>query len=58
MTNNLPEMLTTNEAAAALRKQPQTLYKWSSTGSAPIHPVRVNGKLLWRADDVRKLLGA
>lgn len=56
--NVIPEMLTTEEAAAALHKQTQTLRTWSSRGSGPISPVRLGrrGRLLWRKSDIIAIL--
>lgn len=49
---------TVNTAAAAhyVDRRPQTLRKWAMAGS-PIAPVRVNGRLAWRVDDIKRLLG-
>lgn len=58
MTTALPQILTTKEAAQAINRKPQTLYKWACLGIGPVQPVRINGRLAWRADDVAKLLGA
>jgi hypothetical protein len=44
------------EAAAALSLQPQTLRAWSSTGSGPIRPVKLAGRLYWRVADLLRLL--
>ncbi len=52
----LAEVLTTNEAAAAINRQPQTLRKWACLDNGPIRPVRINGRLAWRAADLQKLL--
>lgn len=54
--NVLPEVLTTNEAAAAINRQPQTLRKWACLDNGPIRPVRINGRLAWRVADLQKLL--
>jgi hypothetical protein len=47
--------LTTEEAAAALNRQPQTLRKWAALGG-PIRPVRVHRRLAWKVSDIRALL--
>ena len=52
----LPEVLTTDEAAAALNRKPQTLRKWACLENGPIRPVRINGRLAWRIADLRELL--
>ena len=50
-------VLPTREAARHLGRADQTLRIWSMRDSGPIRPVRVNGRLLWPVDDIRKLLG-
>ena len=49
---------TVDTAAAAhyLSRKPQTLRCWAMTGF-PIMPRRVNGRLAWPTDAIRKLLG-
>ncbi|WP_189493049.1 helix-turn-helix transcriptional regulator [Formosimonas limnophila] len=54
--HTLPAILTTNEAAVALNRKPQTLRKWACLGNAPITPLRINGRLAWRASEVLALL--
>ena len=53
---SLPEILPTNEAAAAINRAPQTLRKWACLGNGPILPVRINGRLAWRVSDLQVLL--
>ena len=53
----LPAILTTDEAAAALRKQPQTLRRWACEGSGPIRPVKIGGRLAWKREDLAALIG-
>lgn len=48
--------VTTHEAAHALNRKDQTLRKWACLGNGPIHPVRVNGRLMWRVSDLARLL--
>lgn len=55
-SNALPEVLTTDEAAAAINRKPQTLRKWASTEAGPIRPLRINGRLAWRKADLQALL--
>ncbi|QWC87779.1 DNA-binding protein [Cupriavidus metallidurans] len=50
------DTLPTNEAAAAINRKPNTLYKWSAYESGPIRPVRINGYLEWRVLELAKLL--
>lgn len=52
----LPEVLPTNEAAAAINRAPQTLRKWACLENGPIRPVRINGRLAWRVSDLMALL--
>lgn len=49
--------LPTSEAARHLNRANQTLLLWSCKGG-PISPVRINGRLAWRVDDIRRLVGA
>lgn len=56
MTNTLPEVLSTQEAAAAINRRPQTLRKWACLENGPIRPVRINGRLAWRVSDLMELL--
>jgi len=55
--SGLPEVLTTDEAAAALNRQPQTLRKWAALENGPIRPLKINGRLAWRVADLQRLLG-
>ncbi len=52
----LPEVLPTNEAAAAINRAPQTLRKWACLECGPIRPTRINGRLAWKVSDLQKLL--
>jgi hypothetical protein len=52
----LPEVLPTNEAAAAINRAPQTLRKWACLENGPIRPIRINGRLAWRVSDLKALL--
>ena len=52
----LPEILTTAQAAAAINRSPQTLRKWACLECGPISPIRINGRLAWRLDDIKALL--
>lgn len=47
----------TDQAAYYLNRQPQTLRAWSCLQpSGGIRPIKINGRLAWRTDDIRKLL--
>jgi hypothetical protein len=48
--------LPTAEAAAHLNRAPQTLRIWAMRESGPIQPVRVNGRLAWPVDDIKRVL--
>jgi len=50
------DTLTTDEAARAINRQPQTLRKWGCLECGPIRPVRINGRLAWRVADLARLL--
>lgn len=50
------DALTTNEAARAINRRPQTLRKWACKDDGPITPLRIYGRLAWRVSDLRALL--
>jgi len=54
--SGLPEVLPTDEAAAAINRAPQTLRKWACLENGPIRPIRINGRLSWRVSDLQTLL--
>lgn len=56
MFETLPLMLNTAEAAKVLKRVPQTLRKWACLENEPIRPVRINGRLAWRVDEIAALL--
>jgi hypothetical protein len=49
--------LGTAEAAFHLGRSPQTLRLWACTQTGPIQPLRVNGRLMWPVNEIKKLLG-
>lgn len=53
----LPELLTTSDAANYLNRAPQTLRKWACLGIGPIQPIRIFGRLSWKRSDLLALLG-
>lgn len=53
---SLPEVLSTEAAAASINRKPQTLRKWACLENGPIRPVRINGRLAWRVSDLQALL--
>ena len=50
-------VLPTEEAAAHLNRQPQTLRKWAMNGEGPIQPIKVGRRLGWPVAGLRKLVG-
>jgi excisionase family DNA binding protein len=52
----LPELLTTEEAAALLRCTARSLFNWRRRGL--LAGRRVGGRVLYPADEVARLLGA
>lgn len=50
---------TVETAAAAfyLNRRPQTLRIYASRENGPLRPIRVHGRLHWKTDDLRRLLG-
>lgn len=52
----LPEVLPTDQAAALINRRPQTLRKWACLECGPIRPIRINGRLAWKLNDLMKLL--
>ncbi len=49
--------ISTDAAAFHLNRKPQTLQKWACRGNGPIKPIHVSGRLAWRVEDIRRLLG-
>lgn len=39
-----------------LNRKAQTMRIWSSLGSGPIRPVRINGRLAWAVADIKRVL--
>jgi len=54
---DLKPTLTTQEAAMVLNLTPQRLRVWASRQCGPIVPVKVGGRLHWRAEDIKRVLG-
>lgn len=44
-------------AAYYLRLQQQTLRAYACNENGPLRPVRIGGRLHWRTEDIRRLLG-
>jgi hypothetical protein len=49
-------VIPTSEAAIHLNRAQQTLRVWASTGSGPIRPKKINGRLAWRVDEILNLI--
>jgi len=49
--------LPTAEAAAHINRADQTLRLWAMTGSGPIVPLRIHGRLAWPVADLKRVLG-
>jgi hypothetical protein len=47
----------TAAAAHYLGRRPQTLRCWACHEDGPLRPIRVNGRLMWRTAEIRRLLG-
>lgn len=44
-------------AAYWLGRQQQTLRGWACFEDGPIRPIRINGRLAWPVDEIRRLMG-
>lgn len=54
---DIPQFVTTEEAATLLGLAPQTLRRWSCDGSGPLKPSRrINGRLRWSVAEIRQVL--
>ena len=49
--------LPTAEAAAHLSRAQQTLRIWACREDGPVRPLRINGRLAWPTEEIRRLLG-
>lgn len=47
----------TETAAFHLNRAQQTLRIWACRENGPIRPLRISGRLAWKTDDLRRLLG-
>jgi hypothetical protein len=47
----------TATAAYHLNRQPQTLRGWACLENGPLRPMRVHGRLAWKTEDLRRVLG-
>ena len=50
---------TVETAAAAyyLNRRPQTMRIYAMRETGPLRPIRIHGRLHWKTDDIRRLLG-
>jgi hypothetical protein len=46
----------TDAAAFYLNRKPQTLRIWACYQNGPIQPARINGRLAWCLNNIKKLL--
>ena len=56
LCDKLPAVVPTDKAAEYINRKPQTLRKWACLENGPLVPLRINGRLAWRVDDLRALL--
>ncbi len=56
LDREIRSILPTAEAARHLNRAPQTLRIWACYENGPIRPIRINGRLGWRVDDLRRLI--
>lgn len=49
--------LPTLEAAYHLNRAQQTLRIWACRENGPLRPIRISGRLAWKTEDLRRLLG-
>lgn len=47
----------TASAAYYLNRKQQTLRAWACLENGPLRPIRISGRLAWKTDDLRRLLG-
>lgn len=57
LTQETRSVLPTPEAARHLGRAAQTLRIWACRKNGPISPIRVNGRLAWPVDEIKRLLG-
>ena len=43
-------------AAYHFSRQPQTMQSWACKENGPIRPTRINGRLAWKVDEIRRIL--
>lgn len=50
------ESVDTRTAARHLSRAPKTLLNWAASGSGPLAPKKVGGRLHWPVEGIRRLL--
>jgi hypothetical protein len=53
---DLPTFVSTKDAAASLNRNPETLRRWAYSKTGPLEPIRINGRLAWRVEDLAAIL--
>ena len=48
--------VTTEQAAYYLNRRPQTMRVWACREDGPLRPVRVNGRLAWPVQEIKRIL--
>jgi len=56
LAQELRAAVDTETAAFHLNRAQQTLRIWACRENGPLRPIRVNGRLHWKTDDLRRLL--
>jgi hypothetical protein len=54
--NPAPELINTDVAAKLLLRQRRTLCVWATSGSGPLTPIRIHGRLGWPIVAIQKLI--
>lgn len=57
LAHELRAAVDTETAAFHLNRAKQTLRIWACRENGPLRPIRIAGRLHWRTDDLRRLLG-
>ena len=57
LSKEMRSTVDTATAAYYLNRRMQTLQKWSSLGTGPLTPVRLNGRLAWPVSEIKNLMG-
>jgi hypothetical protein len=47
----------TEQAGYYFLRRPQTMRAWACNENGPVRPVRINGRLAWPVDAIRRALG-